>query len=155
MAKIISINISAKKGMQKRPVPKALLIKDFGLEGDAHAGSGNRQVSLLNIEDIKAFNLNAGDFAENLTIEGIDLKNISVGKQIKIGNDIVLEISQIGKECHTHCAIYKKVDNCIMPKSGIFAKIIVGGIIHAGDKIVLCQNNEDLLGRQSICAIGT
>ena len=138
MARLVSINMSIKKGMQKKPVTEGMLIEDVGLQGDAHAGSGNRQVSILSIEDIKTANLSPGDFAENLTVAGIDLKDISVGTRIKIGDCAVLEVSQIGKECHTRCAIYKKVGDCIMPKHGVFAKIIIGGVIHAGDKIVLC-----------------
>ena len=135
MAKLVSINISPKKGMQKKPITQCNLVKDIGLDGDAHAGSGSRQVSLLNIEDIRSANLNPGDFAENLTIAGINLKNISVGTRIKIGDNAMLEVSQIGKECHTRCAIYQKISDCIMPKQGVFARVIVGGIIKTGDAI--------------------
>lgn len=136
MARVVSINISTKKGVKKTPVSRAKLIAGVGIEGDAHALKGTRQVSLLSIEDIKRTNLNPGDFAENITIEGVDLSKLKVGTIIKIG-DARLKISQIGKECHTCCAIYKKVGDCIMPTQGIFARIVTGGSIHVDDEIVV------------------
>lgn len=136
MAKVVSINISQKKGVKKEPVRSVNLIKGVGIEGDAHALKGTRQVSLLSIEDIKRTNLNPGDFAENITIEGADLSKLKVGTIIKIG-DARLKISQIGKECHTRCAIYKKVGDCIMPRKGVFAKVIRGGKIFVNDKILI------------------
>lgn len=141
---VISINISQEKGMSKKPVKEAVLIENFGIKGDAHASPGDRQISLLAIESIKKFknvcpkinkiNLSPGDFAENITTEGIDLSKLKLGTRLKIG-DCVVEISKIGKECHNYCEIYKKLGNCIMPKEGVFAKVINGGTIKVGDEI--------------------
>lgn len=144
--KVFSINRSKAKGVQKSPVNSALLIRDIGLEGDAHAGAGIRQVSLLSIESIikqkecvkiikQNIELKAGDFAENITTQGIDLSRLKIGGQIKIGRDALLEISKIGKECHRYCAIYYKTGDCIMPREGIFAKVIESGEIFTGDII--------------------
>ncbi len=135
MAKVVSINVSAAKGVKKTSVSEASLIENCGIKGDAHAGSPVRQVSLLNIDDIRKTNLNAGDFAENISAEGIDLKNLPVGTRMRIGAAAVLEISQIGKKCHTRCTIYNEVGDCIMPKQGVFARVITGGRIAAGDEI--------------------
>ena len=137
MAKVVSINISAKKGVKKMPVKRATLIAGSGIEGDAHAGDTKRHVSLLSAEDILKANLKAGDFAENITTEGVDLSKLQIGARIKIGGEVMLEISQIGKECHTRCAIYNEAGDCIMPKKGVFARVVKGGPISAGDEIVL------------------
>lgn len=131
--KILSINISEKTGEQKRPVPKAELRADHGLVGDAHAGDWLRQVSLLAQEDVdtmieKGAKVGPGDFAENITTQGINLASLPIGAQLKIG-DAVLAVSQIGKECHQHCAIYRQAGDCVMPRKGIFAKVIKGGEI--------------------------
>ncbi|MEK7308537.1 MAG: MOSC domain-containing protein [Nitrospirota bacterium] len=140
-AKVISINISDKKGIRKKPVDSAVLKENFGIEGDAHAsGKWHRQISLLALESIKkmqdkGLNVNSGDFAENITTEGIELLSLPVGTRITIGKDIEVEISQIGKICHTRCAIYTQAGDCVMPKEGIFAKVIKGGVIKKGDKI--------------------
>lgn len=134
MAKVVSINISLKKGIKKNPVPQAMLIAGAGIEGDAHASQGARQISLLSMEDIRKTNLKPGDFAENITIEGIDFNKLQVGTRIKIGKS-ELAISQIGKECHTRCAIYKSAGDCIMPKQGVFARVITGGLVSIGDEI--------------------
>ncbi|OIN96442.1 hypothetical protein AUJ66_06285 [Candidatus Desantisbacteria bacterium CG1_02_38_46] len=143
MPKIISINTSKKKGISKSPVEQGFFRKDLGLEGDAHAGPGERQVSLLAMEAINIFNqslptntgkIKPGDFAENLTIEGMDFSTIKLGSQIKIG-DVLLEISMLGKKCLRHCAIYKKLGSCIMPIQGVFARVINGGRIKKGDGI--------------------
>lgn len=142
--KIHSINISATKGIPKTPVDEAKAIEDFGLENDAHAQPGIRQVSLLAIESInrqkecakvkkKDIDLKAGDFAENITTSGIDLKKLKIGDRLRAGNEVILEISKIGKECHIGCAIYQKLGDCIMPREGIFAKIIKGGTLKKGD----------------------
>jgi len=136
MAKVISINISAKKGVRKVPVKQARLVAGVGIDGDAHAAAGNRQVSLLRAEDIESAGLNSGDFAENITTAGIDLSKLKIGTIIKIG-DAELKISQIGKECHTRCEIYKNVGDCIMPKKGVFAEVLSGGNVSAGDEIVI------------------
>ncbi len=138
-AKIISINISEKKSVKKKPVEEALLVKDKGIEKDAHAEGGIRQVSLLAIESIEkmrqmGLDVNPGDFAENITTEGLDLLSIPIGSKIQIG-DTLLEVTQHGKICHTKCNIYKTVGDCVMPKEGIFCKILKGGTIKKGTTI--------------------
>ena len=130
---ILSLNISKEKGMPKTPVPRIMLLEEGGIEGDAHAGPGARQVSLLADEDIdtmreKLDTLSPGDFAENITTRGIDLPSLPVGTRLMIG-DVVLEISQIGKECHSGCAIREKTGDCVMPRRGIFARVVKGGEI--------------------------
>lgn len=136
--KIESVNISEKKGTQKHPVEEIRCIEDFGIHGDAHAGKWHRQVSLLSAEAIDAmkekagsFQINYGDFAENIVTRGIDWTNTQIGAKIQI-DDVELEVTQIGKECHSGCAIFNAVGDCIMPKLGIFARVIKGGTIHAG-----------------------
>lgn len=139
--KIVSLNISEKKGVRKKPVPEISLKTGYGIEGDAHASSEwHRQVSLLAIESIKkmqdmGLDVKPGDFAENITTEGLDLPSLPVGTQMTIGADVKAEVSQIGKECHTRCAIYYQAGDCVMPKEGIFVKVLSGGIIRPGDKI--------------------
>ena len=141
-AKVVSINISDKKGMRKKPVKEAEIITDHGIKGDAHASNTwHRQISLLALESIKkmqdlGLKVKPGDFAENITTEGIDLVTLPIGTQMKIG-DVEAEVSQIGKECHTRCAIYYLAGDCVMPKEGIFIKVIKGGKIRVGDKIVV------------------
>ena len=138
---IVSVNISEKKGEKKKPVNSAKLIDDFGLESDAHAGGGDRQLSLLAQESIDLMitkgltNLTPGIFAENITTIGIELYTLPLGTQLLIGNEIVLQVTKIGKECHHGCEIYKKTGECIMPTQGIFARIIKGGEIKKGDEI--------------------
>jgi len=131
--RIVSINISAEKGEPKRPVPRALLRKDHGIEGDAHAGDRHRQVSLLAEEDIermkeKLHSLGPGDFAENITTRGVVLASLPVGTRLSIGV-AELEVTQIGKACHKGCAILEQAGECIMPKRGIFARVLKGGEI--------------------------
>ena len=140
--KVLSVNISEKKGTPKKQVDPGVLIENFGLEGDAHTGNWHRQVSLLAIESIeKAKNgptngLCHGVFAENITTEGIELYTLPVGTRLQIG-ECILEISQIGKECHEGCAISKLVGQCVMPREGVFAIVVKGGQIHAGDEITV------------------
>jgi len=142
-AKVVSINISDRKGVRKKPVEEAVIRTDFGIEGDAHASSEwHRQVSLLALESIKkmqemGLDVHPGDFAENITTEGIDLISLPLGTRIQIGRDIIGEVSQIGKECHTRCAIYYQAGDCVMPKEGIFIKVIQGGIVRTGDTVSL------------------
>jgi MOSC domain-containing protein YiiM len=144
-AKVVSINISEKKGMRKKPVEEAEIRTNYGIEGDAHSSSEwHRQVSLLAVESIKkmqemGLDVKAGDFAENITTEGIDLVSLPVGTRLQIGQDIIGEVSQIGKECHTRCAIYYQAGDCVMPKVGIFILVINGGKIKKGDPIVVVQ----------------
>jgi MOSC domain-containing protein YiiM len=136
--KIESVNISEKKGTQKHPVAEIEVMENYGIKGDAHAGPWHRQVSLLGGESIDGmrekagdFEIKNGDFAENIVTRGIDWTSAKVGERIHI-DDVVLEITQIGKECHSGCAIFQAVGDCIMPKQGIFAKVIKGGKLHAG-----------------------
>ena len=139
--KVVSINISDRKGMRKTPVADAVILSDFGIEGDAHSSSEwHRQVSLLALESIKkmqgmGLDVRPGDFAENITTEGIDLIALPLGTRILIGNGVIGEVSQIGKECHARCAIYYQAGDCVMPKEGIFIKVISGGKIRKGDTI--------------------
>ncbi|OGW25469.1 MAG: molybdenum cofactor sulfurase [Nitrospirae bacterium GWC2_42_7] len=145
---VISVNISDKKGVRKKPVEEIILLTDFGIEGDAHASSEwHRQVSLLAMESIskmqyKGFDVVPGDFAENITTEGIDLLKLPVGTKLTIGKDVEVEVTQIGKECHTKCAIYYQAGDCVMPKEGIFAKVNKGGIIRKGDEIQIVVSSK-------------
>lgn len=149
IGKVFSINTSKSKGVSKMPVEKVKLIENYGLENDAHAGGGIKQVSLLSIESIKKqkecpkvdkkTELKAGDFAENITTEGIKLDELKIGDRLKIGKSVELEISQIGKECHRYCSIYYRTGNCIMPKEGVFAKVIRGGEISRGEEIIIIR----------------
>ena len=139
MGKIIAICTSDVRGVQKQPRDTAWLDKDWGIRGDAHAGHWHRQVSLLAAEEIAAFNargagVHPGAFGENLVVEGIDLRRLPVGTLLQSG-DVLLELTQIGKECHNHCAIYQKMGDCIMPREGVFARVIQGGKIAVGDEI--------------------
>ncbi len=141
MARIIAVCKSKEKGTKKEVVADSTLREDYGLIGDAHADCNtHRQVSLLAIESInkmrsQGFDVGSGDFAENLTTEGIDLVSLPVGTHISIGDKIILEISQIGKECHSGCAIYRQTGKCIMPREGVFAKVIRGGLVRTEDTI--------------------
>lgn len=141
MTSIIAVCTSKKKGTKKQPVPEIYVREDYGVEGDAHADSTtHRQVSLLANESIdkmrsKGFALEPGDFAENITTEGIDLTSLPVGTRISAGDEVVLEMTQIGKECHAACAIRRQVGDCIMPREGIFARVVRGGRVKAGDVI--------------------
>jgi MOSC domain-containing protein YiiM len=141
MAKIISINISNKKGVRKKPVDSVVIKENFGIESDAHASDQwHRQVSLLALESIKkmqdkGLDVGPGDFAENITTEGIDLPVLPVGTKMTIGKEVEAEVSQIGKVCHNRCAIYHQAGDCVMPKEGIFIIILKGGTIETGDEI--------------------
>jgi MOSC domain-containing protein YiiM len=141
MGKVVSINISEKKGVRKKPVDKGVLKKGYGIEGDAHASSEwHRQVSLLAMESIRkmqdlGLEVFPGDFAENITTEGIDLLSLPVGTQISLGDEVVGMVSQIGKECHARCAIYYQAGDCVMPKEGIFIEVLQGGTLRKGDRI--------------------
>ncbi len=141
MGIVHSICISEKKGTQKHEIPEALVIEDFGIQGDAHAGKWHRQVSLLGLEQINEFRARGaevefGAFGENLVVEGFHLRELPIGSIFTIG-DVVLELTQIGKECHSHCEIYKVMGDCIMPREGVFTKVLHGGTIKIGDEIVL------------------
>lgn len=137
--KVLAVNISLNKGERKRSVPSVTLRVEHGIEGDAHAGEWHRQVSLLAMESIAkmqalGLEVGEGDFAENITTEGVDLVNLPIGTRIALG-ETVLEVTQIGKECHTRCAIFYQAGDCVMPKEGIFARVITGGVIRPDDEI--------------------
>lgn len=141
---VIAVSVSEKKGMKKTNVESVEIKSDFGIIGDAHAGTKKRQVSLLAKESIekmreKGLSVGPGNFAENITTEGIDLPGLTIGSKLEIGSDVLMEVSQIGKECHTRCAIYYQAGACVMPKEGIFARVLKGGVIAPGDKIIINQ----------------
>lgn len=141
MAKVIAVCRSKEKGTKKATITKGVIKEDFGLIDDAHADCNtHRQVSLIALESIEkmhkaGFNVNPGDFAENITTEGIDLVSLPIGVTISVGSEVILELTQIGKECHAGCAIFKQTGKCIMPREGVFTRVIRGGIVKAGDKI--------------------
>jgi molybdenum cofactor synthesis domain-containing protein len=145
--KIIAVCISEKKGTQKKEVPSIKLLPEWGIENDAHAGSWHRQVSFLSLEKIEAFRergakVEYGAFGENIIAEGFDFRALPVGTRFRIG-DALLELTQIGKECHTHCAIYHQTGDCIMPREGVFAVVLEGGVVKAGDTIELIEADPD------------
>lgn len=140
-AKVEAVCISKNKGERKTPVEQVALKENHGIVGDAHAGDWHRQVSLLAKESIDkmrelGLDVDNGDFAENLTTSGIDLPRLPIGSQLQVG-ETLLEVTQIGKECHTRCAIYHQAGDCVMPKEGIFAKVLQGGVIRPGDRVAL------------------
>jgi MOSC domain-containing protein YiiM len=141
MAKIIAVCVSEKKGEKKKTIKEGVLKEEYGLIGDAHANSSwHRQVSMLSqssVDKMQALGVDVGpgDFAENLTIEGMDLFSLPIGTRFSVGHDIILEMTQIGKECHDHCAIYQQVGTCIMPTEGIFTRVIKGGKVKSGDEL--------------------
>ena len=137
MGVIKGICISEKRGTAKHEIEEAILAKDWGIQGDAHAGHWNRQVSLLSYEKIEEFrkkgaDIELGAFGENLIVSGYDFRNLAVGTRFQCG-EAVLEMTQIGKECHSHCEIYKRMCECIMPREGVFAIVLHGGTIRKGD----------------------
>ena len=138
--RIRAISVSKEKGVQKANVPDVELKAEFGLVGDAHAGPWHRQVSLLGIESIekmiaKGAKVSPGNFAENITTEGIDLLKLSLGSRLRLGQSVELEITQFGKECHSRCEIFQQVGDCVMPREGIFARVTKAGRIQVGDLI--------------------
>ena len=147
-AKLVSINTSQEKGEIKTPVEEARLVQDHGLEGDVHAGSEVKQVSLLDTSEIRRMEgrtgvkLNPGEFAENLTSEGLDLGSLPVGTRLRVGKEVLLEVSQIGKTCHDDCVIKEKTGECIMPQKGLFFRVLEGGAIKPGDAIELVKEGN-------------
>ena len=146
MGKILAICISEKKGTQKKPIESARLVEEWGIEGDAHVGKWHRQVSMLSFEKIEAFrekgaDVDFGAFGENLVVEGFDLSKVPVGTKFQIG-EAILELTQIGKECHHGCQIFQKMGECIMPREGVFAKVLHGGKIKAGDEVIVLVADE-------------
>lgn len=146
MGKIMAVCISEKRGTQKKNIEKVRLIENFGLEGDAHGGNWHRQVSLLSYEKVRAFeekgiSVEDGAFGENLLVEGFDFKTLLVGTRFRCG-DALLEMTQIGKECHSHCEIYQAVGDCIMPREGVFARVLHGGEIQIGDEMEIVPSSD-------------
>ena len=148
MGVIKGICISERKGTQKHEIPEAVVITDWGLEGDAHAGKWHRQVSLLGFQQIEAFrargaNVQFGAFGENLIVDGFHFRTLPVGTRFRVG-EVLLEMTQIGKECHSHCEIYKVMGDCIMPREGVFAKVLNGGTIHKGDIMTIVSEKPSI-----------
>jgi len=140
--KVLAVNVSEGKGTKKANIQSCMLLKDFGLEGDAHAGPWHRQVSLLANESIgkmraKGLDVGYGDFAENITTQGVDLVGLPIGTMIRVGEAVLLRVTQIGKVCHDRCAIYYQVGDCVMPREGIFAEVVNEGKVRAGDEIMI------------------
>ena len=161
--RVVSVNVSGRKHVAKKPVAQAEMRPDHGVVGDAHAAPGDRQVSLLAVESIerqnRAFSENAaagetvacpkagdalgpGAFAENLTTSGLDLPAMPLGTRLSVGEDVVLEISKIGKECHRHCAIYQRLGDCVMPREGVFARVIRGGVVRPNDEVRIEEGGD-------------
>ncbi|WP_136513550.1 MOSC domain-containing protein [Geomonas edaphica] len=139
IGKVVAVNISTNKGERKTPVPEVTLREEHGIVGDGHAGDWHRQISLLAQESIAkmqalGLDVKEGDFAENITTEGVDLVSLPIGAKIELG-ETLLEVTQIGKECHTRCAIYYQAGDCVMPKEGIFARVLKGGVVRPGDRV--------------------
>jgi MOSC domain-containing protein YiiM len=148
VGKVIAVNISKAKGTRKKNVGRCALVPNFGLKDDAHGGAWHRQVSLLAMESIgkmvaKGLTVGPGDFAENICTEGLDLIALPIGTKIKIGPNSLLEITQIGKVCHTRCAIFYQAGDCVMPREGIFARVLQGGEIKTGDEIHVLSGDSD------------
>ncbi len=141
-AEVVEVSISKEKGTRKENIPEGVLIENHGFKDDAHAGDWHRQVSLLAMESIekiraKGLDVGPGDFAENITTRGIDLVNLPIGTRLKVGEEVLMEVTQIGKECHTRCAIYYQAGDCVMPREGIFTKVLKGGRVKKSDPIVV------------------
>ena len=141
LGKILAVCVSPEKGTAKKNVKKAEFVADYGLKGDAHAGDWHRQVSLLALQKIEAFRdlgaeVEYGAFGENLVVDGIDFASLPLGTKFRCG-EVLLEMTQIGKECHNHCEIYKRVGDCIMPREGVFARVLQTGVIKTGDEILV------------------
>lgn len=143
MGNVIAVCISEKKGVQKKNLGSARFIEDWGIENDAHAGKWHRQVSLLSHDRVEEFRargavVDDGAFGENLVVSGFDFKNLPVGTKFRC-NDVLLEMTQIGKQCHAHCEIYKVMGDCIMPREGVFARVLHGGTISVGDTLSIVE----------------
>ena len=143
MGKIIAVCTSPEKGTQKQNVGSALLVEDWGIQGDAHAGKWHRQGSLLSYDRVEEFRargaqVEPGAFGENLLVEGFDFKSLPVGTRFGC-NGAVLELTQIGKQCHAHCQIYRQVGDCIMPREGVFTRVLRGGVVRVGDELTILK----------------
>ncbi|MFC2095603.1 MOSC domain-containing protein [Candidatus Bipolaricaulota bacterium] len=144
--RVVAVCISEVKGIPKTPVPSGRLIMDWGLEGDAHAGNWHRQVSLLAMESIEKMlamgaDVSPGSFAENITTQGVDLVSLPIGSRLRIG-EALAEVTQIGKECHDRCAIFEQVGDCIMPREGIFVRVLEPANVAVGDSVVVLEGRE-------------
>jgi MOSC domain-containing protein YiiM len=144
---VVAVSISEERGTRKHNVPSATLKPDHGIEGDAHAAPGKRQVSLLGIESIrkmqgKGVDVNPGDFAENITTEGVELFSLPIGTRMRVGETVLGEVTQIGKKCHTECEIFQLVGDCVMPREGIFMRVVAGGEVRPGDTIEVLAECE-------------
>ncbi len=145
MGTIVSLNVSRQKGVNKEPVDSVRVLVNHGIEGDAHAGAWHRQISLLAQESIdsmraQGLDLAPGAFAENITTQGIDLAGLPIGTRL-VSGEVELEVTQIGKKCHRGCAIFKQVGDCIMPRQGIFARVIRPGRLHCGHQLTVCRQS--------------
>lgn len=143
MGKVIAVCISEKRGTEKKNINECTVIEGYGIENDAHGGNWHRQISLLSYDKVLDFNKRGGNvqdgaFGENILVEGIDFKTLPIGTKFK-SNDVVLELTQIGKKCHSHCEIFKRVGDCIMPREGVFTQVVHGGKIKVGDDFVICS----------------
>ena len=148
--KIVAVCTSPGKRGRKKDVGQGVLVKDFGLQGDGHAGDGHRQISLLAMESIdkmlaKGLDVGPGDFAENFTTEGLDLCSLPIGSRLRLGAEALLEITQIGKVCHTRCEIYYQAGDCVMPREGVFARVLQGGPVANGDVVELLDGDWEVL----------
>jgi MOSC domain-containing protein YiiM len=138
--RIVAVSVSNRKGIKKSNLPEGKLLEDEGLDGDAHAGDWHRQVSLLAMESIdkireKGLDVSPGDFAENITTSGLKIWELPLGTRLAVGSEALLEVTQIGKECHDRCAIYHQVGDCVMPREGVFTRVLRGGTIRPGDEV--------------------
>lgn len=143
MGKVIAVCVSEKKGTQKKNMGSVRLLEEWGIEGDAHGGKWHRQVSLLSHDRVEEFRargavVDDGAFGENLVVEGFDFKTLPIGTKFKC-NDVILELTQVGKECHSHCEIYKVMGDCIMPREGVFTRVLHGGVISTGDELTILK----------------
>ena len=145
---VVAVCISERRGTEKHEIARGKILPGFGLEGDAHGGNWHRQISLLSYDKVLEFNrwggaVGNGDFGENILVAGIDLARLPVGTRLRVG-DALLEVTQIGKECHSHCAIFHRVGDCIMPREGIFTRVLEGGSVQKGDGVcVLSRGDSD------------
>jgi len=145
---VVSVNVAATKGVRKQPRPEIRLVVDHGVEGDGHGGPWHRQVSLLARESIetmraKGLDVGPGDFAENVTTEGLTVAELPIGTRLRLGGCLV-ELTQIGKVCHDRCAIYRAAGDCVMPREGVFARVLRGGSLRAGDRVAVVTSGPDL-----------
>ena len=147
MGRVLAVCVSPRRGTRKENVGAARFRENWGIEGDAHAGNWHRQVSLLSHDRIEEFRARGaavadGDFGENLVVEGIDFKALPAGSRFRCG-EVLLELTQIGKECHAHCEIHRAMGDCIMPREGVFARVLRGGTISVGDELTVCEERDE------------